>query len=369
MLVIGLGLALLPIHNQWLTSLATNSKGETLFFLPAFGYLLLIMGAGLFLVNNWDKVQQMGWGDKKVVIPLIIISGLIGLSGLTAEGWQDKVAPLGMGLALFATYLVARVLGRGIFFAFAPFVIVGVVSIVVGGLLSAGEPTGGFITNYCASGGYIIIGILLVLPRSLPRWPFIMVALVGLFFVGALEVVFIISMLGIVVLVRRDFGRSLYILTGCVVVVIVVWWLLGYLTPLYMGNSNIQYLWMAISGQSAIDSELLEGMTSGRWGVYMTALADIRLLGHGLFLGVVEGGTVHNVPLIIMHQVGPIVAVMWLFVSAYCLIKTQWKYAWVAVIAMGVFDHYLWTQFTPLWWALVGVSTNTTIQSDLIFRG
>ena len=43
--VIGSGLALSPVHNHWLTKLATNQKGETLFFLPAFGYLLLIMGA------------------------------------------------------------------------------------------------------------------------------------------------------------------------------------------------------------------------------------------------------------------------------------------------------------------------------------
>lgn len=326
------------------------------------------MGAGLYLVHNWEKVREIGLGDKKVVIPLIIISGFIGLSGLTAEGWQDKVAPLGMGLVLFATYLGARVLGRGIFFAFAPLVIIGVVSVIVGGLLNAGQPTSGFITNYCASGGYIIIGTLLVLPRSLPRWPFITVAMIGLFFIGALEVIFILGILGVVVIVRRDFGKSLYILTGCAVAVSIVWGLLGYLTPLYLGNSNLQHMWMAISGQSVVDYELLESMTSGRWGVYMATLSDIRLLGHGLFFGVVEGGTVHNMPLIIMHQVGPVVAVMWLFVTVYCLIKTQWKYAWVAVITMGVFDHYLWTQFTPLWWALIGVSTNSSMQSDFIFR-
>lgn len=330
------------------------------------------MGAGLYLVNNWDKVREIGWGDKKVVIPLLVITGAIGLSGLTAEGWQDKLAPLGMGLALFAVYLVARGLGRDIFFAFAPLIIIGVVSIIASGLSSVGQPTGGFITNYCASGGYIIIGTLLVLPllpKTLPRWPFVMVALVGLFFVGALEVVFIIGMLGIVVIVRRDFGRSLYILTGCAVVVIVAWWLMGQLVPLYTGNSNIQYLWMAISGQSTIDYDLLMGLTSKRWEIYVQALSDIRLLGHGLFLGTAGGGIVHNMPLIIMHQVGPLAAVMWLLVTVYCLIKTQWKYVWVAVIAMGVFDHYLWTQFTPLWWALVGVSTNSTMQSDFIFRG
>lgn len=330
------------------------------------------MGTGLFLLHNWDKVREIGWGDKRVVISLLVITGAVGASGITADGWQDKIAPLGMGLSLFAVYLVARVLGRDIFSVFVPLTIIGVVSVIASGLLSAGQPTGGFITNYCASGGYIIIGTLLVLPllpKSLPRWPFITVALVGLFFVGALEVIFIVGMLGIAVLVRHDFGKPLYIIIGCVIVVIIVWWSLGHLFPLYIGNNNIRYLWMAVSGQSAIDYDLLEGMTSGRWGVYIHSLSDIRILGHGLFLGTAEGGIIHNTPLIIMHQVGPVATIMWLLVTVYCLIKTQWKYAWVAVIAVGVFDHYLWTQFTPLWWVLVGVSTNSTICSDFIFRG
>jgi len=329
------------------------------------------MGSGLFLLHNWEKVREVGWGDKKVVIPLLVITGAIGLSGIMADGWQDKIAPLGMGLSLFAVYLVARVLGKDIFFIFLPFIIIGVVSVIVSGLFFAGQSTGGFITNYCASGGYIIIGTLLILPllpQSLPRWPFVAMALIGLFFIGALEVVFIVGILCIAILVRRDFGKPLYVIIGCAIVIIVVWGSLGYLSPLYTGNSNLHYLWMGISGQSAIDYDLLEGITTGRWGVYIQSLSDIRILGHGLSLGTAEGGLIHNTLLIIMHQVGPIAAIMWLLVTVYCLIKTQWKYVWIAVMAMGVFDHYLWTQFMPLWWVLVGVSTSSAMQSDFIFR-
>ncbi len=144
--------------------------------------------------------------------------------------------------------------------------------------------------------------------------------------------------------------------------------MLGYLIPLYTGSGNISYIGMAESGQSALDYELMEGLTAYRWGVYIRALSDISLLGHGLFLGTTGGDIVHNIPLIIMNQVGPLAAVMWSFVTVYCLVKTRWKYVWIAVIAASVFDHYLWTQFTPLWWALVGVSTTSAIKSDLIFK-
>lgn len=362
--MIGSGLALLPIHNKWLTDIATNSEGETLFFLPVFGYLPLIMGTGLFLIRNWEKVKESGWGDKKVVIPLLVITGAIGLSGITADGWQDKIAPLGMGLVLFAVYLAARVLGKDIFLAFIPLVVIGVVSIVIGGFLSPGQYTGGFITNYCASAGYIILGTLLVLPR----WPLVAIAIFGLFFIGALEAVFIVGVLGIVAIARRDIGKPFYALIGCMLVIVWFWWLLGYLIPLYTGSGNISHLGEIISGKATLDYDLLDDLTTHRWGVYIMALSDIRLLGHGLFLGTTGGGIVHNLPLIIMHQVGPVAAVAWSFVTIYCLVKTRWKYAWIAVIATCVFDHYLWTQFLPLWWALVGVSTASRIKSDLIFR-
>ena len=74
LILIGFGMAVIPIHNTWLTRLATiygdkspgeTLYGETLFFLPAFGYLLLIMGAGMFLLYNWNRVRAAGLGDNQ----------------------------------------------------------------------------------------------------------------------------------------------------------------------------------------------------------------------------------------------------------------------------------------------------------------
>ena len=107
-ITIGAGIALSPIHNQYLTQLTTNSEGETLFFLPAFGYLLLIMGSGLFLLNNWQRVKEVGWGDRRVVGCLLFIVLAIAASGAAYSGLQAMFAPLGMGLVLFALYLTGR---------------------------------------------------------------------------------------------------------------------------------------------------------------------------------------------------------------------------------------------------------------------
>jgi len=56
-------------------------------------------------------------------------------------------------------------------------------------------------------------------------------------------------------------------------------------------------------------------------------------------------------------------------IMGYCAVRTRWKYAFVAVLALSVWDHFIWTQFAPLWWALVGVATVSEVKSDLIFKG
>ncbi len=38
------------------------------------------------------------------------------------------------------------------------------------------------------------------------------------------------------------------------------------------------------------------------------------------------------------------------------------------IMALSVFDHFIFTQLAPWWWALVGVATASDIKSDLIFK-
>jgi len=99
-----------------------------------------------------------------------------------------------------------------------------------------------------------------------------------------------------------------------------------------------------------------------RWLVIKDAVTDIQPLGIGYGLTNFTSHTVHNVPLIIIQQLGwpgILAALAWLWVTVWCLRKTRWKYAWVAVIALSIFDHYIWSQLAPYFWCLVGVSTIT----------
>jgi hypothetical protein len=370
--VIGLGIALAPIHNLWLTELLSNSKGETFFFLPAFGAVLWIMGSMLFVVKRWQKGDSwFDWaGDWKVFTPLLVVILFMGISGfLTGGSLAAKFAPLFMGFTLFAVYMAARKLGVAIFSALVPFVVMGAVIAIVLGILNPGVPasmTNGLITNYCAMVGFLIFGA--VVNQGKWQWVLLVVALVGVFFVGALEGLFILIVLGVAVIARRDFSKRFFIIAGTIAALAVVWIALGYLTALYTGNNNLQTLQNLISGNLPLNYDAITTLTSGRWPPIVWALQDIRFFGHGFTLSLVGGGIVHNIPLIIIHQIGPIAGLAWLFVVVYCLVKTKWKYAWIMVLAMCCWDHYLWTQFPPYIFALIGVSTASTITSDLIFK-
>lgn len=325
------------------------------------------MGVGLFLLHHWEQIKAVGCGDKKVWIPLAVIVVGMGISGaVNGVTIQDKVSPAFMGLALFGLYLTARVLGKDLLLPVVAFVVIGSVSVVVTGLVNPGQYTGGFITNYCASAGYLIFGALMY--RGKRQWALLLIAGVGLFFIGALEAVFIVGVLGITLLVRRDLSSRFIIGASVVAILVAIWGMLGYLGPLYEGNQNLAILRGLLTGQTPLDTNSVIAVTSGRWTAIVEAARNFSFIGHGYSLSTAEGGIVHNMPLIIMHQVGPFAALAWLFVSVYCLVRTKWKYAWVAVLAMGVWDHYLWTQMAPFWWVLIGVTTASGMESDLIFK-
>lgn len=362
-IIIGLGLALFPIHNLWLTKV-TSIGGMATLFLPAIGAVLWIMGVLLFIRNNW---KDLNWGDKKIYIPLLVIVASMGLSGfINGESLTSKVYPLFFGGTLFIAYVVARSLGVAIFRMLIPFVCLGAVIAVIVGILNPGVPSGGLITNYCASAGFLIFGA--IVNRGRWQWALITVALVGVFFIGALEGMFIIGVIGVIVLIRRDYNKYLFTSLCVLLFIISIWALSGNLIPLYKGNDNLIALFEVVTGKTPINMETMNAMTSFRWEVYDEAVQRFNFMGYGYSLDLRQGRNIHNVPLNIMDQIGVLAAIAWLGLTIYCAIKTKWHYAWVAILAMGVFDHYLWTQFGSMWWCLIGVSTASNIKSDLIFR-
>jgi len=369
--IIGAGITLSPIHNQYLTQLTSNSKGETLFFLPAFGYLLLVMGAGLFLLNNWQRVKEVGWGDRRVVSCLLFIVLAISASGVAYTGLQARFAPMGMGLALFALYLCGRVLGKDMFLPLAVGAVIASLGVIAHQVVHPGVITGGFVfeDNYDIVVGYVLLGTALFIHRR--QWVLAGLALVAILLTGSPEGLFALGVVGVVILARRDWGRKLAIVLAPVVIIAVLGIVSGYGQHLYGYTEKVA------SGETASpygDSGTQRDAIEYRFQVIGDAMSNIRPLGEGYNLtDFSRSPNVHNVPLVIVQQLGYpgiLAGLAWLWVSIWCLVKTRWKYAWVLILALSVFDHFIWTQLAPYFWVLVGVSTAPdNIKSDLLFRG
>lgn len=369
-ITIGAGITLSPIHNQYLTQLASNSNGETLFFLPAFGYLLLIMGAGLFLLNNWQRVKEVGWGDRRVVSCLFFIVLVISASGAAYTSLQDRFAPVGMGLALFALYLCGRVLGKDMFLPLAVGAVVASLGVIAHQIVYPGVITGGFVfeDNYDIVVGYVLLGTALYIHKW--QWILAGLALVAILLTGSPEGLFALGVVGVVVLVRRDWSRRLVIVLAPVAIIVVVGLVSGY------GQNLYGYAEKIIGNEAASPYEELgvpRNAIEYRLEVIGDAMTHIKPLGEGYNLtDFSRSPNVHNVPLVIVQQLGwpgILAGLAWLWVSVWCLVKTRWKYLFVLIFALSLFDHFVWTQLNVVWWVAVGVSTAPdNIKSDLLFR-
>jgi hypothetical protein len=326
------------------------------------------MGAGLFLLNNWHRVKDTGWGDRRIVGCLLFIVLAISASGAAYTGLQDRFAPMGMGLALFALYLCGKVLGKDMFLPLAVGSAVASLGVIAHQIVYPGVITGGFVfeDNYDIVVGYVLLGAALWIHRW--QWVLAGLALVAILLTGSPEGIFAIGVVGVAVLVRRDWGRKLAIVLAPVVIVAVVALVSGY------GQTLYEYAGKVATGQVASPYGH-DGVNAlqYRWDVIVDAMTHIKPLGEGYNLtNVSRSPNVHNVPLVLVQQLGYpgiLAAMAWLWVSIYCLVKTRWRYAWIVLLSVSVWDHYVFTQLSPVFWILVGVSTAPdNVQSDLIFK-
>lgn len=368
--VLGTGLAFSALH--W--------AGQPLIdyiILPQLGLIIVAVCPVFYFMKHPRKLDL---GPKYIWIPMLVIVASIA-ARLIIDFSVYALAGAFYGVIMFGVYLLSRQLGRAIFLAFIPFVVIVAISCIVDGLRNPGVVTGGIITNYCASAGFMIFGT--IVNKFKWQWVMATLVLVALFFGGALEALFAVGVLSIIVLARRDWGRKTLLPIGLLVVAVTLWGSLGHFAPLW-GKYNIDVLFGMARGEIALTDDTVNKATTGRWVNIANRMSNIQPLGRGFWVTMprTEAATegyyefsgldeepVHNVPLVIVDQIGPVAGLAWLFIVIFCLVKTKWKYAWSAVLILSVFDHFIWTQFAPYWWVLAGVSTSVAIKNDHIFTG
>ncbi len=385
--IIGTSLVLFAIHNP------LQPLKEYL-FLPVIGLAFGLLATIVVLQDNKEKITL---GHKGIYIPLMIIVASIAISGfVNGQGLAAKVTPALFGAFMFGVYLASRILGSRVFVPFTWAVIIGSLGIIAFGFINQGIKTGGYIfspTNYDIATGFLVFGLLVSSLNN--RWWLSSIALVGLFFTGAEEGLFATAVVLVIILIRRDWSKKILLPVSALVVTIIACSSIGITQALYfptvektaqakeaieetpIGKAldkvipNI--ITTPIDKALPIESpeefdELLNEATGHRW-IDHWRIPPIKPFGYGYNINSFYQGIPHNVPLIITHQIGIVATIAWLWIVIYCAFKTKWKYAWIGLIALSVFDHFIWTQAAPWFWALAGVSSAHSTKSDYIFKG
>jgi hypothetical protein len=101
------------------------------------------------------------------------------------------------------------------------------------------------------------------------------------------------------------------------------------------------------------DATVLDKITGYRMTHFQLTM-PIKPFGYGINLTNFYWGIPHNVALIIIEQVGVFALLAWLWIAFLGVRKKETRVLWIGFIALGVFDHFIWTQAAPWFWALAG---------------
>lgn len=335
-ILLGVGLVLIPIRRG----------GNALW---ALGFALVLFAAVIIIMTR-IREHKLTFGSKYVYIPLAIIVA----SALVSSG--DLGSKL-LAVSLFASY-VAAVNLKGELKTLLPAVIAGSISIIIFNLLD-GVKTGGMysLTNYNLAVGAIVMGTVLI--KSKYQWILVTVVLAGLLFTGAEEALVALAILGLTLLIRRDWSKKILLPIGMIALIALVCIPFGVASQ-FWGTAPIK-VGAAVQGD-------LNTATTGRVDAVKGAITDIRFLGHGYDPYYVKYASIHNVPLRILYELGPLASIAWFFMIVYLIAKSKRKYIPVAILALSLFDHFLWTQLGVYQFVAIGVAMRSNEGGDLIFR-
>lgn len=361
----GLGLILFCLHNPTLTY---HTGDRVAIWLPQWGELLF----GAVIVRLWVG-NRLSLGPRIIWVPLAIIAALIIIrTCLTAiQGHNEAPTEALLAIILFGAYTAARTLGPRMFEPCVIFVPILAASTVIYSLVQIPSDSGpnytngGLVswTNYTGGAELLALGCMAGVVCLSNRWHravFVGIAAIGIVFTGAPEGIVALGLVGMYMIILEWRSRRLWAVIGVVVVVCSIWLGTGY--GMKQQHRTIEVTQAAIRGDyNGDDRDDSTGWGTGRYPAYKRAIYDIKVLGHDydIYNYQTETGDViaHQIPLVILDQIGPLGALAWLFVTIYLFIKSRWHYLWLAFLSYCLFDHLLWTCYAPWWWVIVGVTS------------
>lgn len=320
------------------------------------GYIFLCMIFSILVALALKKKFTLGplW----LVIPMGIIIGVIILRVLIFPEGQANYN-IGFVSLLMMGYLAARICGKDILWVTGPAVIL--LSLAV--IIRAGLSWPIWITtyNYNLVVAIMILGTILCPWRQ--KWLLIALVLPSIFLTGASIGLVAIGAIVIIMILQRDWSRKILIPLALVGALIVGAVSAGFAQSAYERTHKI-------ATESTNGGEITLG---GRVDGYKFALEEFTLLGHGYApqrtdAPKIDIRSIHNTPLRIFYELGPLAMGAWLFIMFFGILKTRWKYVFGVILALGMFDHMMWTWLAPLTFIILGVSTMDDNGERYLFR-
>ena len=332
-----------------------------------FGLLGLLIGRGRRIVRQaWIAFSGMEFSSACVLsVSLIALAASVDiLSALIALG-------------MFGVYTVAR---TGIIRVSGWHI--PVTLLILGLLIPIASASGGWIKtgglfNYDLGTGVIIL--LAVMWRSKYQWIAVAFAAASLFFSGAEEALIGIGALVAVAALKRDWKMALAPLAVAAVLVAALtpfgitdrlWHILPQRVTAAVQVATTQQIPEQPAYVPSVNEPSPEGVprvdgkngdiSTGdeidtalgyRWPIYVRAVKQATWFGHGF-----RGSYVvpHNAALAILESAGLLAMLLWLFLVGRALVISRLSYTIVAVLALSLFDHYIWYQLWPLAWIILG---------------
>jgi hypothetical protein len=249
---------------------------------------------------------------------------------------------------------------------------------------------GGFASmlDYNTAIGLLIIGAIVSVWKK--QWVIVAIASVGVFLTGSEEGLFVLAIILLTIIIRRDFSRRILFPIGAILIIAVLGLVpfnytrtiyavpIDKVTELISHKHNEQSIIVASNPENHTDVAIpskfnipFDFVLNGRLSFSKIGRDNWNWLGSGYVLNPVDlkDYAIYNVPLVVAQQIGIVGGLAWIFVTIYCLVKTKWKYAFIAILALSCFDNYIFCQLGIFWWSLAGVSTVSMRKSDLIFKG
>lgn len=341
----GIGLCLYTINN---TALSLSLNGAVIIWLPWIGIIMMLIALtrtiGQHPIKTINDALSTDRFNRWYVLSCLVLAlcMLISIRGTDLHVWGERCFVLAFACG---GWLMGRRYGLPLFLPFIAFSVVVAVSVFAYCLATGWDDTGGIVsaTNYDLAVAVLAMGTVFAM-YGMDQWPnqkrilaiVILVIAVGLNATMAAEALVALAALMVIMALHNR-----WLLAGSVACIMIAGWLIQ--TSISERTQEVQQS-IAAWGEGRVPAIKQAMHNASSWG-YGFSINEYRLPSGGIIA--------HNQLAAVLQQSGALAAGAWLTTILTGLRYRYWGIV-AMIVALGLFDHLIWTALSPVWWAAMG---------------